>query len=109
MWVPNPAHEEENFADKWNTNPDRKRHFDRWIEALIADTDRWATSNGVDEAVRSLGTAFGVAPVQAGAKRVGAGLSSLAPVAALGVTNQGRLTHGGGTKIPPHDFHGQYQ
>ena len=107
LWVPNPAHEEENFADKWNTNPDRKRHFDRWIEALIADTDRWATSNGVDEAVRSLGTAFGAAPVQAGAKRVGAGLSSLAPAAALGVTNQGRLTHGSGTKIPPHRFHGQ--
>ena len=105
-WVPNPAHEEENFADKWNTSPDRKRHFDRWIEALIADTDRWATSNGVDEAVRSLGTAFGAAPVQAGAKRVGAGLSALVPAAALGVTNQGRLTHGGGTKIQPHDFHG---
>ena len=105
-WVPNPAHAEENFADKWNSNPDRKRHFDRWIEALIADTDRWATSNGIDEAVRSLGTAFGAAPVQAGAKRVGAGLSALVPAAALGVTNQGRLTHGGGTKIQPHDFHG---
>ena len=105
-WVPNPAHEEENFADKWNTSPDRKRHFDRWIEALIANTDRWATSHGVDEAVRSLGTALGAAPVQAGAKRVGAGLSALVPAAALGVTNQGRLTHGGGTKIQPHDFHG---
>ena len=107
FWVPNPAHEEENFADKWNTNPDRKRHFERWIQALIADTDRWTTSNGVDEAVRSLGTVFGAAPVQAGAKRVGAGLSALVPAVALGVTNQGRLTQGGGTKIQPHRFHGQ--
>ena len=106
-WVPNPAHEEENFADKWNTSPDRKRHFDRWIEALIADTDRWATSNGVDEAVRSLGAAFGAAPVQAGAKRVGAGLSSLTAAGGLGVVQQGRLTQGSGTKIPPHRFHGQ--
>ena len=104
-WVPNPAHEDENFADKWNTNPDRKRHFDRWIEALIADTDRWATSNGVDEAVRSLGTALGAAPVQAGAKRVGAGLSSLAAAGGLSVV-QGRVTHRSGTKIRPHDFHG---
>ena len=106
-WVPNPAHAEENFADKWNSNPDRKRHFDQWIEALIADTDRWATSVGIDEAARSLGVAFGTAPVQAGAKRVGAGLSALGPAAALGVTNQGRLTPNGGTKIQPHRFHGQ--
>ena len=106
-WVPNPAHAEENFADKWNSNPDRKRHFDQWIEALIADADRWATSVGIDEAARSLGVAFGTAPVQAGAKRVGAGLSALVPAAALGVTNQGRLTPGSGTKIQPHRFHGQ--
>ena len=106
-WVPNPAHEDENFADKWNTNPDRKRHFDRWIGELIADTDRWGTSNGVDEAVRSLGTALGAAPVQAGAKRVGAGLSSLAAAGGLSVVQQGRVTHRSGTKIPPHRFHGQ--
>ena len=105
-WVQNPAHEDENFADKWNTSPDRKRHFDRWIEALIADTERWATSNGVDETVRSLGTAFGAAPVQAGAKRVGAGLSSLAAAGSLSVVQQGRVTHRSGTKIPPHNFHG---
>ena len=108
-WVPNPAHGDENFADKWNANPNRKRHFDRWIEALIADTDRWATSNGVDEAVRSLGTAFGTAPVQAGAKRVGTGLSSLAAAGGLSVVQQGRLTQRVGTKIPPHDFHGPDQ
>ena len=106
LWVPNPAHEEENFADKWNTDPDRKKHFDRWIEALIADTDRWATSNGVDEAVRSLGTALGAAPVQAGAKRVGASLSSLVPAGALGVSQRGGLTPRSRTKIQPHRFHG---
>ena len=106
-WVPNPAHEEENFADKWNSNRDRKRHFDRWIEALVVDTERWAKSIGIDEAARSLGVTFGTGPVQAGAKRVGASLSALVPTAALGVTNQGRLTPNGGTKIQPHRFHGQ--
>lgn len=105
-WVPNPAHEEENFADKWNTNPDRRRHFDQWIEALIAETDHWATSNGIDEAVKSLGTALGAAPVQAGAKRVGAALSSLTAAGGLSVVQQGRVTQGSGTKIQPHRFHG---
>ena len=105
-WVPNPAHGEENFADKWNTDPDRKRHFDRWITALAAETDRWAASDGIDEAVRSLGAAFGTVPVQAGAKRVGAGISSLAAAGGLGVVPQGTVTRGSGTKIRPHDFHG---
>ena len=108
-WVPNPAHEGENFADKWNTDPDRKKHFDRWITALAAETDRWATSNGIDEAVKSLGAAFGTAPVQAGAKRVGVGISSLAAAGSLGVVQQGTVTQSSGTKIQPHRFHGQDQ
>lgn len=107
LWVPNPAHEEENFADKWNTNPEGKRHFDRWNGALLADADRWSTSSGVDETVRSLGAAFGTAPVQAGAKRVGTDISSLAAVGSLGVVQQGRLSQGSGTKIQPHRFHGE--
>ena len=106
-WVPNPAHGEENFADKWNTNPSRKMHFDRWINALVTDTDRWASSDGVDEAVRVLGDTLGPAPVQAGAKRVGASLSALTAAGNLGVISQGTLTHDSGTKIPPHKFHGQ--
>ena len=105
-WVPNPAHEDENFADKWNTSPNRKRHFDRWIEALTSETDRWATSNGIDEAVGSLRAAFGTAPVQAGAKRVGVSFTSLSAVGGLSVVQPGKLTHGSGTKIPPHRFHG---
>ena len=106
FWVPNPAHEEENFADKWNSNPDRKAHFDRWAKALITDADQWINSTGVDEAVRLLGAALGTTAVQ-GAKRVATGLSSAAASGALAVTPRGKLTHGRGTRIPRHDFYGQ--
>ena len=84
-----------------------KRHFDRWAHALTADADRWIGSAGIDEAVRSLGAALPSAAVQAGAKRVGLTLSSATASGALAVTQRGRLTHGRGTKIPRHDFHGQ--
>ena len=107
FWVPNPAHEEENFADKWNTYPARKRHFDQWVQALIIDTDRWSDVSGVDEAVRSLGTALGSASVQAAAKRVATRVASAAAVGALAVTSRGRVTPGRGITIPRHDFHGQ--
>ena len=107
FWVPNPAHEEENFADKWNTNPALKTHFDRWAQALIADADRWIGIVGLDEAVRSLSASLGSAPVQAGAKRVATRLSSATAAGALAVTPRGRLTHGRGVEIPRHDFYGQ--
>lgn len=107
FWVPNPAHEEENFADKWNKNPGRKEHFDRWAQALIADAERWVDSAGIDEAARLLGAALGGAAVQAGAKRVATAFSFAAASGALSVTRRGRLTRGSGTKIPRHDFHGQ--
>ena len=106
-WVPNPAHGEENFADKWNTNPIRKKRFNEWVQTLIADTDRWAGSNGIDEAVGTLGDALGPAPVQAGAKRVGASLSALTAAGNLGVTSQGSMAPDSGTRIRPHSFHGQ--
>ena len=107
FWIPNPAHAGENFADKWNTDPSRKVHFDRWIKALIADADQWASSVGVDDAVRSLGVALGDGPVQAGARRVGTGLSTSIASGALAVTQRGTVTPRRGTGIPRHDFHGK--
>ena len=107
FWVPNPAHGEENFADKWNTNPSRKAHFNRWTQALIADVDQWASGVGVDEAVRSLGDALGDAPVRAGARHVGADFSTAIASGALAVAPSGRLSHGSRIAIPRHDFHGQ--
>lgn len=35
-WVPNPAHEEENFADKWNEYPERREAFVAWHRDIPA-------------------------------------------------------------------------
>ena len=107
FWVPNPAHEKENFADKWNTTPARKSHFDRWAQALITDADHWANSSGIDEAAQSLGAALGDMAVQRGAKRVAERLASATATGVLAVTTGGRLTHKRGTEIPRHEFYGQ--
>ena len=108
-WIPNPAHEGENFADRWNASADLKRCFDEWTAALVADVEYWANSRGIDDAARSLGTALGLTPVQAGVKRVGAQLEAAGSVEGLSVGRQGRVTQGSGTKIPAHRFHGQDQ
>lgn len=107
FWVANPAHEEENFADKWNTDPVRKAHFDQWLQALTTDTDKWIESDGVDNAIQSLGASFGVAPVNAGAKLVSAALTTSVAGGALSVNQRGTVTPGSGTRIRSHDFHGK--
>ena len=106
-WVPNPAHKDENFADKWNTNPDRKRQFDQWITALIADIESWANSLGIDETARSLGLVFGSQVMISAVKRVGTDFTAEVAVGGLGVTAQGRLTPSSHRTIPSHKFYGQ--
>src|SRR5260370_41470835 len=36
-WVANPAHPDENFADKWNENPERREAFVRWLGRARGD------------------------------------------------------------------------
>jgi hypothetical protein len=38
-WVPNPAHKEENFADKWNDYPPRREAFVEWHQDISAALD----------------------------------------------------------------------
>ena len=104
-WVPNPAHSEENFADKWNTNPGRKSYFDRWIASLIAETNRWSTCTGIDDAVKMIGARLGNDSVRAGAKRVGTGLASASSTGGLSVSCAGLVNQSSGAKIRPHNFH----
>lgn len=107
-WVPNPAHEEENFADKWNTDPDRKKHFDEWCRALVVDLEAWGRSVGIDALVPVLGRSFGTAPVQAGAKDVAANLAAASAAGGLGVSSTGGISEQtSGVRVRPHRFHGE--
>lgn len=108
-WVPNPAQEKENFADKWNSNPDSKTHFDRWAFALVDDLNEADRAIGANEVVRSLSRSHGAIPVTTAAKSLVAGISAAAGAGELGVTATGRVSPGIRTKIPTHTFYGQQQ
>jgi hypothetical protein len=45
-WVPNPAHEEENFADKWNEHPQRREAFFAWHRDISGVLDDLAGMAG---------------------------------------------------------------
>ena len=108
-WVPNPAHDDENFADKWNTHPERKQHFDVWLRQLRVDADGWADRpSGIDEFTESLVTAFGDRPVRAGAARVAKRLAAASAAGGLGVSASGRVAVASGSERPVrrHEFYG---
>jgi hypothetical protein len=46
-WVPNPAHDRENFADKWNEKPVLRDNFCRWRDQVYADLE--ALTNATSE------------------------------------------------------------
>ncbi|MEV0386916.1 nucleotidyltransferase [Nonomuraea sp. NPDC050643] len=45
-WVPNPAHEEENFTDKWKEYPERREAFYQWFDEIRRLVDELAAMEG---------------------------------------------------------------
>lgn len=59
FYVPNPANPRENFAEKWNTHPERARAFLEWHTQVQRDVDALAAVSGLDEVKRLLGRMLG--------------------------------------------------
>jgi hypothetical protein len=70
-YVPNPAQPEENFADKWRSDPSRRLHFFRWIEAVKADLQEARRSTGLEVVTESLSRSFGETVVRKSAAGLG--------------------------------------
>ncbi|MZG13918.1 nucleotidyltransferase [Streptomyces sp. SID5914] len=64
-WVPNPAHEEENFTDKWNEYPERRQAFLTWFGEITTIMDNLALteSKGLDVVYSQLIKSFDAGPV----------------------------------------------
>jgi hypothetical protein len=52
----------ENFCEKWNKHTDRAKAFFEWHTKLVADVERLATAEGLDEVRRLLSGVVGKAP-----------------------------------------------
>lgn len=61
LW--NPTTQGENFAEKWNSDPELATSFFRWHARLRADVENMTSIFGFDELKRSLIDSFGPRPV----------------------------------------------
>jgi hypothetical protein len=59
-WVANPAHPDENFADKWNESPERREAFLRWLGRVLSDLADAPLSKSAGERRNDLAESFGI-------------------------------------------------
>jgi hypothetical protein len=108
-WVENPAHPEENFCDKWNTDPARKQKFHDWLDQLSSELGlSIEVDDGLDKLRDVLKSGFGAGLVDLGLERYAKRVAKLAGGEVLGVGADGTLTSAKRNRpAPTTTFHGE--
>lgn len=61
--IPNPAEPNENFADKWNEEPERRKAFVEWLEKARRDFGWAVAQKSLDDTATVLGKTLGAGEV----------------------------------------------
>lgn len=70
-WVANPVNDGENFADKWEDNPQREVKFRAWLKKVDDDLTAALTVGAVPEVIDLLGGVLGSTTVTKAASNLG--------------------------------------
>ena len=105
--VPNPVEPDENFADRWRSEPERARQFFNWLAKLEEDLREAESVRGLDKVAARLSTGFGAGPIEKATDSLGETYRRTREEGSLrfGATT-GLLSTGGGTAVRNHDFYG---
>lgn len=70
-YVPNPVNPEENFADKWGSNPELRENFERWLIQALADIHAICNQSSNSQIILdSFKNGFGFQPTKSSVERV---------------------------------------
>lgn len=111
LWVANPSNPEENFADRWETHPERQTAFFEWLKRARTDFVRVAHHSDAKTILTELQDSFGEALIEnaksgidglsAPAIHTGRRTTSTAPVAGLsGAASSAGLSYGSESRKP---------
>ena len=78
-WVQNPVDEDENFADKWNEYPERRKAFLNWLEKVEKDFTQVLKAASLSEGVDILKESIGESTMNKVASDLGVSTRSLLP------------------------------
>ena len=105
-WLANPVHAEENFADRWQTDPGRAEHFFRWMEQAQAAFGGYGHDLGVDRVLEKIGNALGESAIRRAGEIAGSRLVHARDAGALGISATGLLGRPVRRPTPQHTLHG---
>lgn len=108
LWIENPVEENENFADRWRSEPQRADAFAAWIQAAHSDFVSFGADLGLDRTLDRIGKSFGDQAMTAAGARLGNQIRTTRDAGALKVTSPaGALgAAASGITVPKHTFHG---
>jgi len=110
--ISNPVEPNENFADRWNTHPERAAMFFDWIEQARRDFETLARGGGMHSVIQKMGEVFGRRPAEVAGAKMGTGMFDARRAGRVRyATSTGALTTAGSAALTrpvsrDHDFHG---
>jgi hypothetical protein len=109
-WVANPAHEDENFTDKWNEQPQRRVKFYAWVREIgtVLHDSAQMQDKGIDAVANRLSESFSADPITRSAHRYADNMLRQREAGRLRMTSTGLLTTAAvsGPKVRDHTFYG---
>jgi hypothetical protein len=113
FFVENPTHPEENFAEKWNSNPELPKWFFTWHRKATVEIKALAEqeTDGLDAVGKKLENSFGAYAANQAVRTLSASIKESTNMGKTGVTTSGLIVTAASkismaSKTPPHNFHG---
>jgi hypothetical protein len=70
-WIANPVNPDENFADKWPSNPKKQENFYKWLRQIKADVSNITGQRGLHNIQEALSAPFGKIAVNSAFSNIG--------------------------------------
>jgi hypothetical protein len=107
-WVENPVNPEENFADRWETHPQRATRFFDWLKDVEDALQVAANQEGLQKVASSLSESFGEGAVGRAVSSYGESMRRQRENGKLKMAaTTGTLGTAGNIKVKAHNFFGK--
>jgi hypothetical protein len=106
-WVENPINPKENFADKWQTNPERADQFFKWLRQVETDLNTASQQKGLQEVTKSLSSALGENAVLRGIQEYGNSIDDKQQQGNLSMASKTGLLGSSGRLVKKNTWYGE--
>ena len=106
-WIPNPINPKENFADKWNEEPQRATRFFQWLEQVEADLTKAQQQVGIHRVGESLAPIFGSDVVQKSIESFGRDMDATQQRGDLKMATKTGMLGTVGSTVPKNTWYGE--